>query len=201
MTVRLLIATTSRGKVDEFRALLAGLRLEVCALRDHDSSPPAIVEDGATYAENAVKKAVALAWWSGENALADDSGLEVDALDGAPGVRSARYAGVEHDAAANIAKLLHALRDVPERKRTARFRCVIAVARPEGASLTATGTCEGRILAVPRGSGGFGYDPVFYYDPLAKTFAELSPGEKNRISHRALACRALRPKLLPFLRT
>jgi XTP/dITP diphosphohydrolase len=199
MTLRLLIATSSAGKLDEFRAMLAGLPLEVFALPDRHTSPPSIVEDGDTYADNAVKKAVTLARWSGESTLADDSGLEVDVLGGAPGVRSARYAGAEQDAAANIAKLLRALRDVPEGKRTARFRCVIAVARPDGASLTATGTCEGRILEAPRGSGGFGYDPVFYYSPCGKTFAELSPDEKNRVSHRALACQALRSKLLPFL--
>ena len=159
-----------------------------------------VSEDGNTYAANALQKAVAIATWSGRAALADDSGLEVDALGGAPGVRSARYAGVEQDSRANVAKLLQALADTPPAQRTAHFRCVIAVARPDGLTVTAAGSCDGIITEQPRGDAGFGYDPVFFYPPSGLTFAEMSPAQKNQVSHRAQACRKLRESLIEFLR-
>jgi XTP/dITP diphosphohydrolase len=196
----LLVATTNAGKVREFAQLLGDLPIDFKSLADF-SGVPEITEDGATYESNALHKALTLARWSGCAALADDSGLEVDALAGAPGVHSARYAGTAQDSAANIAKLLAALQAVPLRQRTARFCCVIAVARPDGATLTSEGCCEGRILDGPRGSGGFGYDPVFLYPALGQTFAEIPAEVKNRLSHRARACEHLRPRLMAFLRT
>ena len=160
---------------------------------------PAVPEDGSTYLENARAKAVAVARWSGRTALADDSGLEVDALGGAPGIHSARYAGAAQDSGANLDKLLQALAGVPEPERTARFRCVLVAAQPDGQTLVAEGACEGRITDHPRGSGGFGYDPVFLYPPAGRTFAELPAAIKNQVSHRARACAQLRERLMDFM--
>ena len=151
---------------------------------------PDIVEDGHTFEENARKKAEALYRWIKRPVLADDSGLEVDALDGQPGVFSARYAGEGATDEANNAKLLAALQSVPAHQRQARFRCVLVMMVDEDRQLVAEGTCEGVILDAPRGTGGFGYDPLFYVPSLGKTLAELSE-EKNRISHRGAALRQL----------
>jgi XTP/dITP diphosphohydrolase len=196
----LLIATTNAGKFREFSDLLSDLPITLKSLADFPGAP-GVSEDATTYAANAEHKALILARWSNCAALADDSGLDVDALGGAPGVHSARYAGPAQDSDANIAKLLRALHAVPAAQRTARFRCVIAVARPDGATLSAEGSCEGQIIEAPRGRAGFGYDPVFLYPPLAQTFAEIPAAAKNRLSHRARACRRVRPQLLAFLRT
>lgn len=196
----LLIATTNAGKFREFATLLGELPIALTSLADFPGAPE-VAEDGATYAANATHKALTLARWSHCAALADDSGLEVDALHGAPGVQSARYAGPEQDSAANIAKLLAALQTVPVTRRAARFRCVIAVARPDGATLTAEDTCEGRILDAPHGNAGFAYDPVFLYLPLGQTFGEIPADVKNRLSHRARACHRLLPQLMAFLKT
>jgi len=193
----LLIATTNTGKFREFCALLADVPVVLHSLADRPGAP-AVDEDGASYEENALLKARTIAAWAGCATLADDSGLEVDALRGAPGVRSARYAAGGGDAA-NIATLLHALAAVPAARRSARFRCVLVVACPDGATLRAEGTCEGVILDIPRGGGGFGYDPVFLVPELDRTFAELAATDKNRISHRARACEQLRAGLLEFL--
>jgi XTP/dITP diphosphohydrolase len=194
----LVIATTNAGKFREFRELLGDLPISLRSLAELPGSP-AVREDGATYESNARQKAQTIACWSGHAVLADDSGLEVEALGGAPGVHSARYAGVEQDSQANIRKLLHALGGVPSSQRGARFCCVIAVAGPDGAMLIAEGSCVGSILEAPRGAGGFGYDPVFLYPPLALTFAEMSAAQKNCVSHRAQACRELRRSLVDFL--
>jgi len=194
----LLIATTNAGKFREFAELLSTPSIVLKSLADCPAAP-AVSEDGATYAANALHKALTVARWSQCAALADDSGLEVDALGGDPGVHSARYAGGTQDSGANIAKLLGALQMVPPARRTARFRCVITVARPDGATLTVEGCCEGCIIDTPRGSAGFGYDAIFLYPPLGKTFAEIPAALKNRVSHRAAACDRLRPKLLAFL--
>jgi XTP/dITP diphosphohydrolase len=196
--VKLLIATTNAGKLREFERMLAGLGIELVSLRDCPEAP-AIEEDADTYAGNARKKALTLARWSGLPALADDSGLEVDALNGQPGVRSARYAGPERGDAANRAKLLQALAGVPESRRGARFRAVIVVAEPSGAMLEASGVCEGRIAGEERGAGGFGYDPVFVVDAEGRTMAELEDSRKDELSHRGRAIASLRPRLLPFL--
>ncbi len=193
----LLIATTNAGKSREFGALLADVPVVLQTLADRPGAP-IVDEDGASYEANALLKARAIAAWAGCATLADDSGLEVDALGGAPGVHSARYADGGGDAA-NIAKLVRALSGVPAARRSARFRCVIVVACPDGATLRAEGTCEGLILDTPRGRGGFGYDPVFFVPELDRTMAELAAADKNRISHRARACERLRADLLPFL--
>lgn len=201
---RLVFATRNRGKIAELVELVRELDLEVLSAADLDV--PEVEEDADTFAGNAIKKAVEVARATGLPALADDSGLEVDALGGAPGVISARYAGVAgHGAdAANNEKLLAALAGVPAERRTARFRSVLALADPAGALgdevVTAEGTCEGVILEVPRGTGGFGYDPLFLVPELGQTFAELGVGTKNDRSHRARAMRAIKPRLADYFR-
>lgn len=187
-------ATKNEGKIIEIRAALAGTNYIVGSLAEGDSLPSA-PETGVTFQENACQKARYYLNITGKACLADDSGLEVDALNGAPGVYSARYAGEEASDADNNQKLLAALRDVPPEKRTARFRCALALTLPGGRELTAEGTVEGVILSEARGTGGFGYDPLFYVAELGKTMAELSPEEKNRISHRGKALRRLAAQL------
>ena len=197
----LVAATANPGKLRELAALLADSEFTLRSLADF-AAAPAVNESGETFVANARLKAHAAAAHTGSPALADDSGLEVDALGGLPGVRSARFAadaGAGSGDAANLALLLSRLRGVPEAARTARFRCAVVVARPDGAELIADGTCEGRIAEAPRGSGGFGYDPVFLAPSLGRTFAELSAAEKDRVSHRARAIAALRPRLAAFL--
>lgn len=189
--MRLLIATHNRGKLIEYQGLLAGLPLELVTL-DSVGLRDDVEEHGATFAENARLKAVTYARKSNLLTLADDSGLEVDALGGEPGVRSKRYAGENKSDAERIAFLLSKLRAVPREKRSARFRCAIAIASPEGRVWESQGTCEGEILFAPRGTHGFGYDPVFYFPDLGVTMAELSTAEKNKISHRARAAQGAR---------
>lgn len=196
---RLLIATNNRGKVREYQELLAGLPLEI-TFPAEEGYWLEVEESGETFEENACLKARAFARHSGLLTLADDSGLEVDALGGAPGVYSARYAGPGASDADRYRKLLADLAEVPEDQRSARFRCVIAVARPDGRVETAAGACEGQIGFEPRGDYGFGYDPVFIVAGQGgKTMAELAPDVKNRISHRARAVDAVRPILERFL--
>jgi XTP/dITP diphosphohydrolase len=207
MTRPLVFATRNKGKLVELRALLPGIDVlsvdEAAAKLGRDI--PDVVEDADTFAGNAAKKAREVSQITGLPALADDSGLEVDALDGAPGVYSARYAGVSgHGAdAANNAKLLDALAGVPAERRTGRFRASLALADvtgPLGAdTITADGVCEGILLDAPRGSGGFGYDPLFLFPELGQTFAELGVGTKGDLSHRARAMRAIKPRLLAYL--
>jgi XTP/dITP diphosphohydrolase len=199
--VILLAATTNPGKRRELETLLALPGLQLRSLADFPSAPP-VDETGATFLDNARLKAHAAARHTGVAALADDSGLEVDALDGMPGVRSARAAsdaGAGSGDAANRAWLLARLAQVPPAARTARFRCAVVVARPDGGELIADGVCEGHIAAAPRGAQGFGYDPLFIAAELARTFGELSADEKHRLSHRGLAIARLRPQLAGFL--
>lgn len=218
-TLEILIATSNPGKFREIVAVLegeeggpdeardSGRRIRWRCLAQLPAAIPEPIEDGATFAENAAKKAIHYSTASGLITLADDSGLEVDALDGAPGVRSARYAGLAPDAPreqsdrANNAKLIAALADVPPERRTARFRCALALAQGDRVLATAEGVIEGVIIDVPRGSNGFGYDPHFRVPSIVKTTAELAPDEKNRISHRGQALRAMAEKLkaLPAL--
>ena len=189
--MKVVLATRNRGKLREIAPLLAGLGLELCTI--DDVAPKAeLREDADTFEENALAKARQAAAATGLPAVADDSGLEVDALGGAPGVRSARYAGPGADDARNNAKLLEALRDIPPGGRRARFRCVAAFVDPaRGREITRAGVCEGEILGAPRGEGGFGYDPLFLLPDRGRTMAELPLDEKNRVSHRAAAFRAL----------
>jgi len=188
-TRRILVATRNRGKLAEIREILSAPGLELLA-PEAVGDLPEVEEDGDTFEANAIKKAVTLARASGMLTLADDSGLEVDALGGEPGVYSARYAGEPSDDVANNVKLLEALRG--QSNRRARFRCVIALATPDGACSTVDGRCEGRIADAPQGRGGFGYDPLFVPDGFTQSFGELESAVKHRISHRGAALRAAR---------
>jgi XTP/dITP diphosphohydrolase len=191
---RLVVATLNRAKGRELLALLGDVPYEVVLLADvPGASLPE--ETGATYRENALIKARAAARATGALALGDDSGLEVDALDGAPGLHSARFGGRGLDDAGRTALLLERLRGVPPARRTARFRCVIALVDPQGGERVVEGTVEGVIAEAPRGAGGFGYDPVFVYPPLGRTFGELPAEAKQRVDHRGAAIRAVRPLL------
>ncbi|MFQ5417286.1 MAG: RdgB/HAM1 family non-canonical purine NTP pyrophosphatase [Myxococcota bacterium] len=188
----IVVATSNPGKLREFREILAGIPLELLGL---DAFPKvAFPPEGDDYEANAAAKALAAARALGLPALADDSGLEVDALGGAPGPRSARFGGPRLDARGRTAALLEALADFRESERAARFVCVAALAQADGPLVTARGECSGRILRAPRGTGGFGYDPVFEVSGGA-TMASLPPREKNRISHRARALAALEHSL------
>ena len=191
----LLLGTANKGKVREYKNLLRGI--------PHRIKTPAelgvtieVAETGTTFEENAALKATAFAAASGRLSLADDSGLEVDALGGEPGPRSRRYAGEGASDAARIDFLLARLKDVPEPERTARFRCVIAIAAPHGQTELFSGECPGIIISQPRGRHGFGYDPIFYLPELGKTMAELTLAEKNRVSHRARAAEKARKWLM-----
>jgi len=190
----LVLATLNAGKARELAALLGGVPYEVRALAELPGG--ALPEEtGDSYRANALLKARAAARRAGAWALADDSGIEVAALAGAPGVRSARFGGPGLDDARRCALLLEALRGVPPEQRAARFRCVVAVVDPAGREHTAEGAVDGVITDAPRGKHGFGYDPLFFYPPLGRTFAELSPDEKARVDHRGRAVRAARPFL------
>ncbi|AFV10662.1 non-canonical purine NTP pyrophosphatase [Thermacetogenium phaeum DSM 12270] len=191
---KLVIASRNRGKIAEYGEMLRDLPVEILSLADFPDLPE-VRETGRTFRENALIKARAAAAATGLIALADDSGLEVDYLNGAPGVYSSRYAGPEQNDEANNRKLLAALEGVPMARRGARFRCVIAIVTPEGREFLSEGVCDGRISLAPRGRAGFGYDPLFLVPSLGKTFAELGPEVKNRISHRAQALRAARDML------
>ena len=188
---KLVIATKNAGKVQEIVDALADLPFEVVSLQDYPDAPE-VEETGASFAENAILKAVAYADFTGELTLADDSGLEVDALDGAPGVFSSRYAPTVPQ---RNAKLLDAMKDVPDERRAARFRCVVAIVDPGGTARTCEDSVEGVVSREPAGTGGFGYDPIFYIPSLGKSMAELSFAEKNVISHRGKALKKAR-KLL-----
>lgn len=188
------LASRNPGKVRELESLLADLPLRLQSLRDFPQIPPP-PEEGDTYAANAVSKALAVAHATGEMTLADDSGLEVDALGGAPGVQSSRWLGEEATDAERNAAVLARLRDAPAEARTARFRAVVAVALRDGTVRTFEGVVEGRIADRPAGETGFGYDPIFLVPEFGRTMAELGPEVKNRISHRAQAVRAARTYL------
>lgn len=188
--LKIVLATRNNGKIEEIKTILQDSNLkgavEITSLLDYPDIPE-IIEDGKTFAENARKKAIAVARYTGLTAIADDSGLEVEALGGAPGVWSARFAGEGATDADNIRKLLGLLNRIPDEKRGARFVCVIALATPEGQMSLVEGECRGMITNDARGTSGFGYDPVFLVPSYGKTFAELGAGVKNKISHRAIA--------------
>jgi XTP/dITP diphosphohydrolase len=201
----ILLASTNRAKLAEMEALAADLPYQVLSPADLPFPLPEVLEDGATFRENAAKKALSAAraarrqgvdLWS----AADDSGLVVDALHGEPGVRSSRFAGCEasppEQDRANIELLLARLEGVPDRQRTARFVCAVALASADRLLVTTEGAVEGVILREPRGEGGFGYDPVFFHEPSGATFAELAPPAKGRASHRGLAMGRLRSELI-----
>jgi XTP/dITP diphosphohydrolase len=185
----LVIATTNPGKLDEIRDMLKNFPVNIKSLADFGQTPP-VEEDGETFDDNAYKKASYISKILGLPALADDSGLVVDALDGEPGVFSARYAGENATDEQRYTKLLNEMKG--KTNRQAAFECVISIAVPSGPALTYEARCEGLIAQAPSGENGFGYDPVFYYPPLNKTFGQLSREEKSRVSHRGKALQELR---------
>jgi len=192
MIPMIVLATGNQNKVREFQEILAGFPVRIASLKDFPKIPEAI-EDGKTFEENAYKKALHTAKILGLPAIADDSGLCVDALDGEPGVYSARYAGEKASDDDNCRKLLDKMANVTDRK--ARFACVISIAVPSGPALTYEDFCEGEILREKRGTSGFGYDPLFWFPPLGKSFAELSSTEKNQVSHRGKALAQLKDEI------
>jgi XTP/dITP diphosphohydrolase len=185
-----IIATKNPGKAKEFEHIFAARGVAVLTLLDFPDIPD-VEETGTTFEENAILKAEAISKQLNKMVIGDDSGLIVDILGGRPGIYSARFAGEPKNDAANTAKLLKELNDVTEENRTARFYCALAVAVPNQETVTVSGTCEGRILDEPRGTNGFGYDPVFYVPDKGLAMAELSSEEKNKISHRANALKKL----------
>jgi len=194
------IATRNPGKFREIKAILSSLPLKFLSLEDFPDIPE-VVEDGATFAENAGKKARMIADFTGRLAIADDSGLAVDALQGRPGVFSSRYAGEKATDRERCQKLLDEMASIPKGKRQARFVCAMAVALPRGRMEVVEGECRGRVTSAPRGKRGFGYDPIFFVPQFGKTMGELEPEEKNRISHRGRALeklKALLPEFLPY---
>ncbi len=198
--IKLLVATTNPGKFAEVKDFLRQLPLEVLSLSDL-ATWPKIIEDGATFEENALKKARSLAEYSGYLTLADDSGLEVDALNGAPGIYSARYCGEEGNDKKNNEKLMHELREISEEKRTGRFVCALALCAPKSHGMkewTVRDSCEGRISFELKKENGFGYDPLFFYPSLGKTFGEIDRAIKATVSHRGKALKKL-AEMLPSL--
>ena len=206
--MKLLVASRNFKKLKELKSILsnalsrtqgeAKTRFEIVSLGDFPNVPE-VQEDGKTFEENAVKKALGYAKETGLLTLADDSGLVVDALGGEPGVLSARFAGADKDDRKNCLKVLRLLESVPDFKRTARFVCAIAIAKPDQLIGTAKGEAEGFILKDFKGSAGFGYDPIFYYPPFEKTFAEVNPDQKNSVSHRNAALKVAQLILAQYL--
>lgn len=195
---QVVIATKNKGKAKDFEALFEPFGYKVVTM--FDVAPDVEIEEtGTTFEENAILKAETLANLLGQIVIADDSGLAIDALNGEPGVYSARYAG-DHDDEANMVKVLENMKDVPEDERTARFCCALAIAGPNLETKTVFGTCEGVIAHEKKGTNGFGYDPIFYVPALEKHMAELSPEEKGAISHRGNAIRKLALQLAEFLK-
>lgn len=196
--MKIVIASRNAGKIEEIEKYLAEPRIRLIPLSEFPDIPE-LCETESSFEKNAVSKARVVAEATGILTLSDDSGLEVDALGGAPGVRSARFAGEHTSDQENNVKLLERMRDVPDAERTARFRCVIALCEPGAAVELADGTCEGLILREPRGEKGFGYDPLFYYPPLKLTFSEMDAATKLSVSHRGNALRRLKSILAPRL--
>jgi XTP/dITP diphosphohydrolase len=192
---RIAIASRNAHKLREIGRICADWPVEWLTVENHEGPWPDVEETGSTYLENALLKARAGAAALGEPALADDSGIEVDALGGRPGPRSARFAGEDATDEHNLDELIRALKGVPGSGRTARYRCLAALAFPDGRELHAEGICEGTLVGQPRGSGGFGYDPIFVPEGWERTMAELADEEKDRISHRGRAFRALEEAL------
>ncbi|KJR44767.1 Nucleoside 5-triphosphatase RdgB (dHAPTP, dITP, XTP-specific) [Desulfosporosinus sp. I2] len=192
--MKIILATQNQGKIKELQELLADETIDVLSLQDIEEWED-VEENGVTFADNAALKARAAVKKTGLIALADDSGLEVDALNNAPGVYSARFAGEPKDDERNNDKLLQELESIPDGSRTARFRCALVVVTPEGEEFLTEGSVEGQILRQRRGQKGFGYDPLFYVPEYARTMAELTLTEKNKLSHRAQAFR----KVIPIL--
>lgn len=192
------VATRNEHKLREIRQIFYALPVECVSLSTFPDAPK-IHEDGQTFEENAIKKALGIAQYTGKPCLADDSGIEVDHLKGEPGIYSARYAGENATDEENNRKLLQLLKDVPLATRNARYRCVMALAMPDGKIRTTEGTCDGLITVEPSGNNGFGYDPIFYYPPFGKTFGLTDSVSKNRVSHRYQALQKMKPIILELL--
>jgi XTP/dITP diphosphohydrolase len=188
--MKIILATQNPGKIAEIGVILQALDIEVVSLEDLKGKPPKVVEDGDTFAANAGKKALAVAKWAGIPALADDSGLVVPVLNGDPGVHSSRYAGEEGNSEANMALLLERMKEVSEVERLAHFVCIMVLAAPDGRTWQSAGRVDGLITFEKHGKAGFGYDPIFFYIPADKTFAQMDIGEKNKVSHRHRALEA-----------
>jgi XTP/dITP diphosphohydrolase len=199
LRLRLLVGTTNAGKLVEIERILSGFDLELQPLTDIRDAPE-VVEDGLTYRDNAIKKARTIASWSGQLTLADDSGLEVEALGGEPGVHTARFGGPGLSPLERCLYLLERLRDVPDSQRQAVFRCVVVLMDAAGQMIVRQGACHGLIGHELRGEGGFGYDPLFWLPEHGCTFAELSAAQKDASSHRAKALRALVPAITALAR-
>jgi len=195
--LEVIVASRNKGKVREIRDALEGLNLRILALSNFPGAPE-VEEDGKSFTENALKKARFYSKYFGKLVLADDSGLEVDSLKGQPGVHSARYAGERASTQENNHKLLREIQGVPISKRGAGFKCIIAIASPDGREAIAEGSCRGRIGLREKGKKGFGYDPLFILPQYGRTMAELSLEEKNRVSHRGKALRKIRRIIQSF---
>lgn len=192
--MRIIIATGNKDKVREINEILAGTEFEAVSMKEIGLNPD-IVEDGVTFEENALIKARTVHELTGDYVMADDSGLCIDALDGAPGVYSARFCGEDSTYEEKFAKIFEMLKDVPEEKRTAQFVCAIAVYKADGTSFTVRGECHGVLHETPCGDNGFGYDPIFYMPEFGMTTAQMDNDQKNSISHRGKALRAMVEKL------
>ncbi len=193
--MRIIAATQNVHKIKEMEAITRKFGMEIISQKEAGLGAVDIVEDGDSFEENSAIKAQTICRMTGKPAIADDSGLAVDVLNGAPGIYSARYAGEDADDSKNNAKLLDALKDVPETERTGKYVSVITLAFPDGRTLVARGECTGKLLFAPSGEGGFGYDPLFVPDGSDETFAQMSEEEKNKISHRAKALSGLKELL------
>ncbi len=191
----IIIATSNQNKLKEFKALLKDHKINILSLKDF-SQIPAVVEDGKNFYENALKKATTVVRYTGKLTIADDSGIEVEALGGKPGVYSSRFAGEDASDEENNARLMKELQGIPPDKRGACFKCALVIAKSEGETAFVEGECRGTIIEELRGHYGFGYDPLFLVPEYNKTFSEITPEEKNKISHRAKALQKLL-KLLP----
>lgn len=199
MKKQIVLATHNKGKIAEIQAIMRDFHIDVLSMRDIPDIPE-VEEDGDTFFDNALKKAREIATATGMMALADDSGLVVDALHGAPGVYSARYSGEDATDEKNNMKLMEEMKDIPDFRRTARFQCVMALYHPNGEWISTQGVCEGMIARKPSGSHGFGYDPVFFVPKSGRSMACLEQEEKNAVSHRGDALRKLRKMLPGFLK-
>jgi len=193
--MEIVLATRNKGKIEEIKRITVSMPISIRTLDDFPGCPE-VEEEGSTFEDNAVKKAITVTQYTKRPSIADDSGLEIYALNGAPGILSSRYAGVESDDKKNIEKLLHEMNFIPDAKRGARFACCIALAFPDGRIKTFYGYVEGKIGREPKGAQGFGYDPVFYPVGHSKTFAEMTDDEKDALSHRGKALR----EFLKFLK-
>lgn len=194
--MKIILATKNKGKVADFEKLTENMNIEVISFLDEEINFPDVVEDGETFKENSVKKALEIAKYTGMITVSDDSGLCVEALDGAPGIYSARYSGENATDSTNIDKLLNEMKNIPQEERQAKFVSVVSIAKPDGTVQSFRGEVEGEIIFERKGTNGFGYNPVFFSYELEKTFGEATMEERVTVSHRARAFRELKEKVL-----